>query len=64
MRVIVKIDKLGNARVEVDGVAGPMCREITKRLEEALGEESAVEYKPEYFSVVSDGGVYESQGSG
>jgi hypothetical protein len=37
----VFIDKTGEVRLEVRGVKGPVCLDITKQLEEALGGQIA-----------------------
>jgi len=39
----------GTVSEEVSGVVGNQCQEITKSIEEKLGEVSYVETKPEYY---------------
>lgn len=36
-RITIKIDKEGNASLDVAGVKGKKCLDLTKELEEALG---------------------------
>lgn len=44
------ISKTGEVQMEVNGVSGPACQDLTKPFIEALGGEVLdVEEKPEYF---------------
>jgi len=45
--VIVDIDKDGNVKIEVNGVEGKACLDITESLEEALGVVESRTEKPE-----------------
>ena len=47
--VEVKIDKEGNVFLEVDGVKGKKCDNITKDIVTILGGVEKKEYKPEYY---------------
>lgn len=53
----IVITPQGKIEIEVKGVQGPGCKELTRALEDALGEVDARELKPEYYSSVhvSDG---------
>ena len=37
-RIIVDIDEDGSIKIDVTGVKGPACLDLTKELEEALGQ--------------------------
>jgi hypothetical protein len=45
----ILIGKDGSAKVEVQGCAGQKCYDLTKGIEQALGEVKADEVKPELF---------------
>ena len=47
LKFIIRQD--GYVTEEVMGVIGNQCQEITKSIEEKLGEVSYVETKPEYY---------------
>tara|TARA_R100000278_G_scaffold109069_1_gene85990 strand:+ start:169 stop:372 length:204 start_codon:yes stop_codon:yes gene_type:complete len=47
LKFIIRQD--GYVTEEVMGVIGNQCQEITKSIEEKLGEVSHVETKPEYY---------------
>jgi hypothetical protein len=50
--VDIYIEKDGQVRLEVRGVKGPGCLDLTKALEEALGGEvTSREMKPEAYEV-------------
>lgn len=44
-----KIDKKGNVSIEVEGMQGKACTDVTAAFEEALGVTVETEQKPEYF---------------
>ena len=44
----IKIDKEGKVFLEVSGVSGKKCLELTKELEKSLGEVESRELKPEF----------------
>lgn len=48
-KVTIKIDPLGNSKVEAHGFDGDSCVEATKKIEEALGSESDFAPKYEYY---------------
>lgn len=45
----VVIDKNGELKLEVEGVEGSNCIELSRELLAALGSEIATELKPEYY---------------
>lgn len=47
--IIVTIDKFGDTVIEVDGVAGRRCEQLTKPIEEALGTVTSCTAKPELY---------------
>ena len=48
-RIVVKINKIGDTKIEVDGATGQSCVQLTAGIEAALnGVEVNREYKPEY----------------
>ena len=49
IKIIVRIDKTGKTQIEVDGVKGEACTDITKKLEEALGQTTGTELKGDYY---------------
>jgi hypothetical protein len=48
-QVKVKISRTGQVTIEVLNVHGTQCSTLTKVLEQALGETTRDEMKPEYF---------------
>ncbi len=48
-RIIIEIDEEGNPTIDVNGVKGKKCLELTKQLEEALGTVSKRTEKKEMF---------------
>tara|TARA_B100001996_G_scaffold155525_1_gene118426 strand:- start:364 stop:564 length:201 start_codon:yes stop_codon:yes gene_type:complete len=48
-RIKITIDQNGTVSEEVFGVIGNECQDITKALEEKLGDVIYVETKPEYY---------------
>ena len=48
------ISKTGEVKIEVDGVVGESCKDITRIFEEKLGLVKDVEIKNEYYQVVDD----------
>lgn len=58
----VIIDASGNVRLEVRGVKGPGCRQLTSRLEQLLGGTVVGrEHTPEYDEVASTTGIDQRQ---
>lgn len=47
-KIVVEIDKEGNARIEAIGFTGPACEAATKFVEEALGGKVSRNKKKEY----------------
>ena len=50
----IKIDKLGNASLDVSGTTGVNCEQLTKAFEEALGTKVESQLKPEYYVELED----------
>lgn len=46
----IVITPQGKIEIEVKGVQGPGCKDLTRALENALGEVDARELKPEYYA--------------
>ncbi len=44
----------GTVKEEVRGMAGAGCEEVTRAIEDALGEVSEREHKPEYYQETQD----------
>ncbi|MCL1864452.1 MAG: DUF2997 domain-containing protein [Spirochaetes bacterium] len=49
--LVIDIAPDGTVKLEVQGVSGPSCMELTKDLELEIGEVLVTEKKAEYFSV-------------
>lgn len=49
MKIIVRISPDGKTQIEVDGVQGESCTDVTKKLEEALGTTVDTDLKGEYY---------------
>lgn len=49
-KIRCKIDKKGNVIIEVDGVQGQSCQEITRPFLEAIGTTQEVTLKEEFYS--------------
>lgn len=43
------IGKDGKVNIDVAGVKGPACKNLTKSIEAALGQTESVEKKPEFY---------------
>ena len=52
--IIIQIKKDGSTKVSVEGVAGPSCTDLTKLIEEALGEVSSRECSVEYYETLTE----------
>lgn len=48
--MVVDIDKDGNIVIEVNGVKGSECLNVTKELEEKLGEVTKRDKKPDFYA--------------
>ena len=48
-RIIFRIDQDGNVTEEVQGVTNDTCIDITKEIEDTLGNVKSRELKPEYY---------------
>lgn len=58
----IVITPQGKIEIEVKGVQGPGCKDLTRALEDALGEVDERELKPEYYaSTTQQGGDYQYQ---
>lgn len=54
-QIDIFIEKDGQVRLEVNGVKGPGCLDLTKALEQALGGEiESREMKPDAYEVVEE----------
>lgn len=53
----ISIGPDGNVQIEVKGVKGGNCTDITKEIEEALGVVSAREYTSEYYQQEQQTGI-------
>jgi hypothetical protein len=62
MKIIVRISPDGKTQIEVDGMKGESCTDVTKKLEEALGQTVDTELKNEYYE--QEETETESQGLG
>ena len=51
--IIIEIDEDGNITFEVNNVKGQGCKELTKALEDALGEVTDRNYKEEFEQIVT-----------
>lgn len=59
----------GKVSIDVSGVSGGKCKELTKAIEEKLGEVDNVEFKSEYYqqsteneaNTVTGGNIYKSR---
>ncbi|MDF2568818.1 MAG: hypothetical protein K0R55_422 [Sporomusa sp.] len=52
----ITIDANGNVSIKVAGAKGGKCLDITKPIEEALGEVKVRDMTPEYYEQTSDPG--------
>jgi hypothetical protein len=55
MNVIKVVIKDGKAVVSVEGHEGASCKELTRRIEDALGTGGQMQTKPEFYSTESEG---------
>lgn len=53
-KIIFRIKRGGAVEMEVDGVVGDRCEQLTKPFEDALAGEVDKHYKPEYYDVEED----------
>lgn len=53
-KVIIEIAQDGTATVEVEGATGPACKDLTRAIEQALGDTTSVTRKREYSAQVRD----------
>lgn len=53
-QVTLIIDQQGNTTVEVNGVQGPQCADLTANVERLLGTVQAVTKKPEYHEACGE----------
>lgn len=57
-RIKVQINKVGDTKIEVDGIVGTSCVSMTQAVEAALnGTPDNREYKPEYNEVEVEQGL-------
>jgi ribulose 1,5-bisphosphate synthetase/thiazole synthase len=55
MSVIRVVIKEGKAVVSVEGHEGASCKDLTQRIEDALGTGGELQAKPEFYSNESEG---------
>lgn len=60
--VILTIDEAGNVEMEVHGVKGPSCQDITANVEKALGSVVSKKKTSEYFQQTATQTVSTKQG--
>jgi hypothetical protein len=48
--VVFIITPKGEIKIEVDGVVGPTCEDITRAYEDALGVRVDINHKPAFYS--------------
>jgi len=59
----IKIDQVGKVFLEVEGVGGKKCLELTNDIEKILGEVLEKEYKPEFYDETKDDENYLTVGN-
>lgn len=47
--VVITIDQAGSAKVEVNGVCGPGCEDLTRAIEQSMGARTKNQRKMEYM---------------
>lgn len=52
------VDKEGQVHIEVDGVEGASCADLTRIFEERLGVKVDVQEKPEYYCELDNHEAY------
>jgi DUF2997 family protein len=60
----IKIDRTGNVTMEVSGMKGLGCEELTKVFEEALGTRTSIDFKEEDFVVLDGQQQHVHEGNG
>ncbi|MHB8974282.1 MAG: DUF2997 domain-containing protein [Pirellulaceae bacterium] len=53
-QVTLIIDAEGNTTVEVNGMQGPQCQDLTANVERLLGAVQSVSHKPEYHDACGE----------
>jgi hypothetical protein len=53
-QVTLIIDMHGNTTVEVNGVTGPVCQEMTATVERLLGDVQHVQPKPDFYDAYGE----------
>ena len=57
-KIEFRINSKGQVHMEISGVEGMSCEEITKRFRDALGITTDNEVKPEYFVELEGMNIY------
>lgn len=57
-KIIFHIDKKGDVKVEVDGVIGESCKDLSKAFTDALGTTVSVNEKPEVYEQIDQMEIY------
>jgi hypothetical protein len=52
VKIKLRINEKGDVLLEVDGIEGQSCHDISRHFEEALGTCVDVEEKPEYYAEI------------
>lgn len=55
-KIVVTVDRRGNATVEASGYTGAECLEATRTIEEAIGKVSVRKDKPEMYHSAAEQG--------
>lgn len=65
-QVVVNIDAEGNVQVEAQGVRGAGCQQLTRAIEQAIGQTTGDRKKPEFYQASTNavGGRQQAAGGG
>jgi hypothetical protein len=56
-KIVALVDLKGEISLEVSGVQGPSCTDLTAKLEKALGPVGNQQQKPEFYAKPIEAGV-------
>lgn len=62
-RIVVRVKPDGTPEISVDGLAGASCKEITRALEQALGQVKDDKKTPDFFLTAPQGAQIQQGGS-
>lgn len=54
-KIIVKVSPEGETEIEVNGLKGRKCADVTKQVEQALGSVKETKKKQDYFQIDQSG---------